>query len=99
MYMRIVWGKIVPGKWSEFEAAFKSAMAKRSEVQGLEQHWLARDQNDGNAGYSVTLWASETAMRAFWDSPKRKEVMAPLEPYYVNQFTTTHCEVAYSLRA
>ena len=36
-------------------------------------------------------------MLAFWDSPQRKEVMAPLEPYYVNQFTTTHCEVRYAL--
>ena len=39
MYMRIVWGKIIPGKWNEFEAAFKAAMAKRGEVTGLKNHW------------------------------------------------------------
>ncbi len=99
MYMRIVWGKIVPGKWNDFEAAFKSAMAKRGDVNGLAHHWLARDQHDANAGYSITLWETEAAMKTFWDSPKRKEVMAPLEPFYVNQFTTTHCEVTYSLHA
>ena len=98
MYMRIVWGKIVPGKWSEFEAAFKSAMATRGQVKGLTNHWLARDQHDANAGYSITLWDTETDMRAFWDSPRRKEVMAPLEPFYVNQYTTTHCAVTYALR-
>lgn len=97
MYMRIVWGRISPGKWNEFEAAFKAAMAKRGAVKGLANHWLARDQNDANAGYSVTLWNTEADMLAFWDSPQRKEVMAPLEPYYVNQFTTTHCEVRYAL--
>ncbi len=98
MYMRIVWGKIVPGKWQEFEAAFKMAMDARGDVKGLRDHWLARDQHDQNSGYSLTLWESEADMRAFWDSQKRKDVMAPLEPFYVNQFTTTHCEVRYTLR-
>ena len=97
--MRIVWGKILPGKWAEFEAAFKTAMANRGDVKGLTSHWLARDQNDPNAGYSVTLWANDSDMRTFWDSPQRKAVMASLEPFYVNQFTTMHCEVRYALNA
>jgi heme-degrading monooxygenase HmoA len=99
MYMRIVWGKIRPGVWTEFEAAFTAAMAARGTVAGLKNHWLARDQHDTNAGYSITLWDSESDMQRFWDSEKRKEIMAPLEPYYVNQFTITHCEVKYSLQA
>ena len=49
MYMRIVWGKILPGKWAEFEAAFKASMATRGDPKGLRNHWLARDQNDPNA--------------------------------------------------
>ena len=97
MYMRIVWGRILPGKWDEFEAAFKTAMANRGELQGLQNHWLARDQNDENAGYSITLWDNESDMKVFWDSQKRMEVMAPLEPFYVNQFTITHCSVKYAL--
>lgn len=98
MFMRIVWGKIRPGKWDEFEAAFKTAMATRGELEGLKEHWLTRDLGDPNAGYSITLWESEASMLAFWDSPRRKEIMAPLEPFYVNQFTTTHCEVRYDMR-
>ena len=97
MYMRIVWGKILPGKWNEFEVAFKAAMTARGEVKGLKDHWLARDQNDANAGFSITLWDTDSAMRTFWDSQERKDVMAPLDPFYVNQFTTTHCEVKYTL--
>ena len=97
MHMRIVWGKIVPGKWNEFEAAFKTAMAARGQVKGLVDHWLARDQGDANAGYSITLWETEKDMTSFWDSDKRQAVTGPLEPFYVNQFTTTLCEVRYAL--
>ena len=98
MFMRIVWGKILTGKWDDFETAFKAAMASRGDLKGLKEHWLARDQDDPNAGYSITLWDSEADMKAFWDSPRRKEIMAPLEPFYVNQFTTTHCAVRYDMR-
>jgi heme-degrading monooxygenase HmoA len=97
MFMRIVWGKIAPGKWSEFEAAFKSSMANRGDIAGLKNHWLARDQIDSNAGYSITLWDDEASMQAFWNSQRRHEIMAPLEPFYVNQFTVTNCSVKYSL--
>ena len=71
MYMRIVWGKIVPGKWQEFEATFKSSMTSRGPVKGLKSHWFANDQQDANAGYSITLWDSEADMRAFWDGRHR----------------------------
>jgi hypothetical protein len=32
-------------------------------------------------------------MRAFWDSKKRNEAMAVLQPFYVNQYTITNCAV------
>ena len=59
MYMRIIWGRIVPGHWDGFEAAFKKAIALRGDVKGLKDHWLARDQNEPDAGYSITVWENE----------------------------------------
>lgn len=72
-------------------------MTLRGDVKGLKNHWLARDQHDPDAGFSITLWDSETDMRTYWDSQKRKDMMAPLEPFDVNLYTTTHCEVTYAL--
>jgi hypothetical protein len=34
MHMRIVWGRILPGQWDGFEAAYKKASAMRGEVKG-----------------------------------------------------------------
>ena len=93
MQMRIIWGKILPGQWDAFEAAFKKALEIRGEVQGLKGQWLLRDQNDPDAGYSISQWESEADMQAFWDNPKRREAMAVLQPFFVNQFTVTHCTV------
>lgn len=29
MYMRVIWGKILPGKWDEYEAAYKAGSEER----------------------------------------------------------------------
>ena len=36
MHMQIVWGRILPGRWDAFEAAYKEAIARRGEVRGLK---------------------------------------------------------------
>jgi heme-degrading monooxygenase HmoA len=95
--MRIIWGRIVTGQWDAFEGAFKRAISLRGDVKGLRNQWFARDQNDPDAGYSITLWDTEADMREFWESKKREEAMALLRPYFLNQFTVTACEVRYSL--
>jgi hypothetical protein len=40
MQMRIIWGKIMPGQWDAFEAAFKKALEIRGEVKGLKGQWV-----------------------------------------------------------
>ena len=52
MHMRIIWGRIVPGQWDGFEAAFKKAISLRGDVKGLKNHWLARDQNEPDAAHA-----------------------------------------------
>ncbi len=99
MHMRIVWGRILPGKWDEYEAAYKQAMTIRGEVKGLVNQWLVRDESDPDAGFSVALYESAEDMQAFWSSPKREQTMAPLQPFYVNQYTVTNCHVKYASRA
>ena len=50
MEMRIIWGKILPGQWDAFEAAFRRAVEIRGDVKGLKGQWLLRDRNDPDAG-------------------------------------------------
>jgi len=98
MTMRIVWGRILPGRWDAFEAAYKEAIVRRGEVRGPKDQWLLRDQNDLDAGYSISPWESETDMQAYWRSPGWAEGMALPQPFFANQYTTTHCEVRMAAR-
>jgi heme-degrading monooxygenase HmoA len=93
MYMRIVWGKIIPGKWDEFEAAFNKGLEAGSTPSGLVKRWLSRDTADHEAGYSITMWNTEAEMKAFWDSKDHKVLMDLIKPFFANQYTVTDCEV------
>jgi heme-degrading monooxygenase HmoA len=95
MYMRIIWGKIRPGQWERFEQAYKDVLRPGKEnIRGLKGRWLVRDINDRDAGYTVSLWDSTAAMDRYEASDFfRAKVKPALQPFFVDEFTTTHCEV------
>jgi heme-degrading monooxygenase HmoA len=95
MYMRIIWGKLRPGQWDAYEAAYKDVLRPGSEnIRGLKGRWLARDLDDRDAGYSVSLWESVEAMERYEASDFfRKKVTPALQPFFADNFTTAHCEV------
>lgn len=95
MYMRIIWGKIRPGQWEPYEETYKRIfLAKKPTIDGLKGRWLVRDTNDPNAGYSVSLWETAEAMRKYEAGEFfRTKVKLALQPYFVDGFTTSRCEV------
>jgi heme-degrading monooxygenase HmoA len=94
MYMRIIWGRVRPGQWDRYEEAYKRVLGPNHDIAGLQGRWLVRDVADRDAGYSVSLWADADAMHAYESSDLfRKTVKTALQPFFVDDFTTTHCEV------
>ena len=95
MFMRIVWGKIKEGSWEAYEEAYKKAVASSPGVPGRKGRWLSRDMNDPDAGYAITLWESKEAMDEYYGAGKKyqKDIYPLIEPYFINQYTTTVCEV------
>ncbi len=95
MYMRIIWGKLRAGQWEAYEEAYKNVLRPgRENIRGLKGRWLVRDTDDPDAGYSVSLWDTMQAMERYEASDFfRRKVMPALQPFFRDDFTTTHCEV------
>ena len=94
MYMRIIWGRLRPGQWDQYEEAYKRVFGPNRDIAGLQGRWLVRDAADPDAGYSVSLWASAEAMRAYESSDLfHKQIKPALQPFFADDFTTAHCEV------
>ena len=85
MFTRIVGGKKFFGKWPEFDAAFKAAVAHRGDVKGLVNHRPVQDEALQGSGCSITPWTLDTDLHTAGGSPLPNVAMGSLEPLCVNQ--------------
>jgi heme-degrading monooxygenase HmoA len=94
MLMRIIHGKLKPGSWNDFEAAYKETVVKAGAIPGLRARWLAHDVEDPDWGYTISLWEDEEALRKYEASPLLRESFLPkLKPFFSGDYSTAHCEV------
>ena len=94
MYLRIIWGRVKSGERDGYEEAYKKGIAMTHGTPGLKGRWLTRDLDDPDAGYSITLWEDEKSMRDYMASSVFKEKIMPMvQPFFVDQYKITHCEV------
>ncbi len=99
MRVRIIYGKLKPGTWDAYEAAYKEAMDQAGHVPGLVARWLTRDVADPDGGYSISLWRDEAAMQAYESGDTLKNTILPkLTPYFSGDYTTTHCDMRHRER-
>jgi heme-degrading monooxygenase HmoA len=94
MMLRIIHGKLKPGTWDAYERAYKDVTAKAGKIPGLKGRWLAHAVDDPDAGYTMSLWESEAAMRSYENGEiLQKTILPQLTPFFYGDYTTTRCEV------
>lgn len=97
MHLRIISGKLRPGTWAAFEHAYRQAISDAGPIEGLCGRWLTRDIDDPDAGTTISLWATESAMDAYENSDSLKNKINPqLEPFFSGEYRTTKSCVQYA---
>jgi heme-degrading monooxygenase HmoA len=97
MMLRIIHGKLKPGTWDSYERAYKDVMTKAGKIPGLSGRWLAHASDDADAGYTMSLWENEAAMRAYESSDiLQKTILPQLKTFFSGDYTTTRCEVRFA---
>ena len=98
MFIRITWGKLKPGAWDDYEAAFRKVMPQTMGAPGIRGRWLIRDLDEKDAGYSIAMFESERDMRAYTENADvRAAIRQALDPFHTGKYTTKHCEVTVEL--
>jgi heme-degrading monooxygenase HmoA len=96
MLVRIIYGKLKPGSWDSYEQAYKEVMSSTGKFAGLRGRWLTRDVDNPDAGYSISLWEDEAAMRVYENSDVLKNTILPkLKPFFSGDYTTRRCEMRF----
>jgi heme-degrading monooxygenase HmoA len=97
MVIRVTWGKLRAGAWDEFERTYRAnVIVKGRSIKGLRGRWLAQDSQDRDTGFAVSLWDNLADMQAYEESALYREIVAPLQPFFVGDYKTYRCEVKYT---
>ena len=93
--LRVTRGKVRPGSWEEYEASLRKMIAQVGNVPGLLSRTLARDLNDPDSGYTISLWDSEEALARYESSAAVEESRARFHQFFVGDFDSALCEIRY----
>ena len=96
MVIRITWGRLRAGTWSEFERTYRAKVTEVKAVKGLRSRWLVQDSGDQDAGFAMSLWENLADMETYEQSAELKEFLATLEPFFVGEYKTHRCEVKHT---
>jgi heme-degrading monooxygenase HmoA len=96
MHVRISWGRVNPGSWPEYEAAFKEGVEASGQVEGLVGRTLCRDVDDPDTGYSLSWWESAAAMDAYEDSSAvHDEILPRIQPLFTGALVTNPLDIVF----
>lgn len=93
MFIRISWGRVDPGKWDEYEAAYRDGVAAAGRVNGLKGRIFSRDLDDPDTGYSISLWESAADMEAYEAGAAERDILPRIQPYFGGAFVTNRLEI------
>src|SRR5439155_25956695 len=97
MVIRITWGKLRAGAWNDFERTYKeTVLTKGKKLKGLRGRWLAQDEADKDTGFAMSLRDNTADMQAYEQSALYREIMTPLQPFFVGEYKTYRCDVKYT---
>ena len=92
MLMRLTWAKVRPGTWSQYELRYREVAS--APVMGRQTQWLARDSNDPDAIFIVSLWDNADSIKAWEMSNHFVNVYVPtLKPFLDGEHSVSVCEV------
>ena len=96
MVIRITWGRLRVGAWSEFERTYRAKVSEGKTAKGLRGRLLVQDTADKDAGFAMSLWENLADMETYEQSELYQEVMATLQPFFVGEYKTYRCELKYT---
>jgi heme-degrading monooxygenase HmoA len=94
MYIRMVWGKLRPGAWGEYERHYHERVAGSGNIKGLRERQLLRSTEDPDEGISVSLWDTLEDLRSYETGEFRQTMAQEVEYLYRGEYWVRHFEIS-----
>ena len=95
MFIRMVWGKLRPGTWEEYERLYHERLANTAgNIPGLKERQLLRGTEDPDEGISVSIWETLEDLRNYETGEFRQNVAREMEHLYRGEYWVKHFEIS-----
>lgn len=94
MFIRMVWGKLRPGTWEEYERHYHERVAGATELEGLQERQLLRSTEDPDEGISVSIWDTLDNLRSYETGEFRQTIAKEVEHMYRGEYWVKHFEIS-----
>ena len=90
-YLRIVWGKLRPGSWEEYQLHYTGRVSTSAEsIRGLQGRQLLRSVADPDEGISVSIWDTVDDLLNYERSAFRQSLAKEVEHLYREDYWVKH---------
>ncbi len=89
-YIRMVWGKLRPGSWEEYERHYHDRVAGSTNAKGLQERQLLRSTEDSDEGISVSIWDKVDDLLNYERSEFRQSLVKEVEHLYRGDHWVKH---------
>jgi heme-degrading monooxygenase HmoA len=94
MYVRMVWGKLRPGTWGDYERHYQERVVGAGDVKGLRERQLLRSTEDPDEGVSVSIWDTLEDLRNYETGEFRQTLAREVEHLYRGEYWVKHFEIS-----
>ena len=94
MHIRMVWGKLRPGTWEDYERFYTDRVAtSANNIKGLRDRHLLRSTEDPAEGISFSMWDTLEDLLAYERGEFRQRIAKEVEHLYRGEYWVKHFEV------
>jgi heme-degrading monooxygenase HmoA len=94
MVCRILWGKLRPGKWDEYERFYNEVVVPgTAKMPGFRGRQLLRSSENPDEGISLTFWETTKEMEQYVASETRANIAKGAENMYTGEYWVKDFEV------
>lgn len=92
MHIRIYWGRVAPAAWDALARKYRELMDMP--VDGLVSRYVARDANDPESMFTITIWRDLDSVRTWEASQAYRDLyLAAVSPHILGSRSVSLCEV------
>ncbi len=97
MYARVLWGKVKPGMWDDYERYYdEKVVPPTQKMKGFRERRLLRSIDNPEEGVSISVWETKEDLENYISSIERQTIVREAEKLFAGEYTVRDFEIKIS---